>query len=743
MTNPGWQSDPKAMSPDQAVAEERQEQTPSPGGAAETFFGKGTKQIDDWIAIEPDGTVTVFSGKVELGTGVRTALAQIVAEELEVPFERIRMVMGDTARSPDEGYTAGSMTIQMGGSALRQAAAEARRALLDMASNQLDAAPDELVVRDAVVCVSHHPNRAITYAELMGGKSFNREVTGNAPLKRPEDYRLVGTSVPRVDIPQKLTGQPSFVQDLRMAGMLHGRVVRPPSAGATLVSLDESSVRDVRGLVKVVQRGNFVGVIAEREEQAIRAAQQLQVEWRETASLPRMEDLYTVLRAQPTTDDVLVEAGDVDGALQQATQQLHATYYQPYHAHASIAPSCAVAAVTGERITVWSSTQGPYALRGALAQLLAVPVEQVRLIHVESAGCYGQNGADDVAADAVILSQAVGKPVRVQWSRADEFIWEPKAAAMVMEVRAGLDAQGHVIAWEYNVWSPNHAERPRFARQLLAAQLMSGQAPPPPRFFLGGERNAPTNYAFPNQRVTIHWIAHSPLRASSFRSLGGAANTFANESFMDELAAAARVDALEFRLRHLTDPRAHHVLHAAAEQAGWGTRPASRAQQDGWAEGRGLAFAQYENDGAIVACIATVQVDTASGAVRVKRIVAAHDCGLIINPDGVKNQIEGNLIQALSRALKEEVKFDESRVTSVDWQSYPILTFSEVPAVDIVLINRPDQPAVGVGEPATVTSAAAVANAIFDATGARVRQVPFTPQRVLTALRESAKTSHD
>jgi CO/xanthine dehydrogenase Mo-binding subunit len=375
-------------------------------------------------------------------------------------------------------------------------------------------------------------------------------------------------------------------------------------------------------------------------------------------------------------------------------------------------------------------------LRGALAELLDLPVENVHLIHVEGAGCYGQNGSDDAAADAVILAQAVGRPVRVQWTRSDEFLWEPKSPAMVMEVHGGLDSQGNVVAWDYHVWSPSHARRPRFAGQLVTAQLISGQPAPQARFSFGAERNAPTNYAFPSQRVTVHYVPNSFLRVSSFRSLGGSMNTFANESFMDELAAAAGVDPVEYRLRYLADPRERAVLLAAVEKAGWDPRPSPRTHEKDLpeGEGRGAAFARYENDQAIVACIAEVQVEKNTGAVRVKRIVLAHDCGLIINPDGVKNQIEGNVIQSLSRALKEEVQFDERRITSVDWQTYPILTFSEVPEIEIVLINRPDQPAMGAGEPSTVTTAAAVANAIFDATGVRIRQIPFTPGRVRSAL---------
>jgi nicotinate dehydrogenase subunit B len=720
--------------------------TPNPGksrrterpgsGRREAVWGQVSDNLDDWLAIEPDNTVTAFSGKVELGTGVRTALAQIVAEELDLPLERVRMVMGDTELTPDEGYTAGSMTISGSGTALRQAAAEARQAMLAMAAERLDVEPDELSVREGVISVEKDPERSVTYAELMAGRLFELQVTSRAPLKPPESYRIVGTSTPREDLPRKVAGQPSFIQDVRVPGMLHARLVRPPSPGAVLVALDESSVKDVPGLVKVVQRGNFIGVVAEREAGAIQAAERLKVEWQETAVYPRMEDLYTALRDQPTDDNILGQQGDFEQAYAGATRKLHATYYQPFHAHASIGPSCAVAEVKGDQVTVWASTPGPYPLSGALAGLLDLPPENVHLIHVEGAGSYGQNGSDDAAADAAVLAQAVGRPVRVQWTRQDEFVWEPKSPAMVMEVRGGLDAQGEVVAWDYQVWSPSHVARARFAGQLVAAQLLSGESAPQSRFSFGAERNAPTNYAFPVQRVTVHYLPNSLLRASSFRSLGGCENTFANESFMDELAATAGVDPLEYRLRYLKDPRERMVLEAAAERAGWQVRPApaSHKKEAELAEGRGVAFARYENDQAIVACIAEVQVELSSGVVRVERIVVAHDCGLIINPDGVKNQIEGNVIQSLSRALKEEVQFDEMGITSVDWETYPILTFSEVPEVEIVLIDRPDQPAVGAGEPSTVTTAAAVANAVFDATGVRLRQIPFTPERVRESL---------
>ncbi len=680
-------------------------------------------QVDDWIAIQPDGTITVFSGKVELGTGVKTALAQIVAEELDVPINRIKMVMGDTALTPDEGYTAGSTTIQFGGFALRHASAEARQALLDLASDRLDAATEELNVRDGVISVSHHPDRTITYAELLGGKKFERRITLKAPLKRPAEYRIVGQPIPRVDLPRKIGGAASFVHDVRLPEMLHARVVRPPSPGAKLVSLDEDSVSDVR----VVRLGNFVAVVAEREEQAVRAAQRLKLTWRAATHWPRQADLYSVIRSQPATEEVIVEAGKVDAAFKRAATHRTATYTQPFQAHASIGPACAVADVQAGRAAIWTSSQGVFPLRGALAELLKMPPEQVQVIHAEGAGSYGHNGSDDAAADAAVLSQAMGQPVRVQWSRQDEFIWEPYAPAMVMEVSGGLDRQGKVIAWQYDVWTPSHVGRPRGKNQLLAGQLIYGGRPSRPQWFGGGDRNAPTNYDFAHQRVVAHWLDGSLLRTSSMRTLGGAANTFANESFIDELAAAAQIDPLEFRLRHMSDPRAIAVLRAAAKEAGWGTPlPAST--------GRGLAFAQYENDMAYVATVAQVQVDANSGAIQVQRIVTAHDCGLIINPDGLRNQIEGNVLQSLSRALYEEVTFDESHITSVDWDSYPILKFSDVPEVDVVLINHPDQPAVGAGEPATITTAPAIANAVFQATGARLRQIPFTPQRVKAAL---------
>jgi CO/xanthine dehydrogenase Mo-binding subunit len=664
--------------------------------------------------------ITIFTGKVELGTGTRTALAQIVAEELEVSLDRIRVVMGDTARTPDEGYTAGSQTIRTSGATVRLAAAEARQALLEAAAARLGCPIEALSLRGGEVITEE---QRASYGELMGGRHFDRDISGGAPLKPASAYRLVGTDAARTDLPGKFVGQPAYVHDLRLTAMCHARVVRPPSSRAALLAVDAAAMRTG----DVVRLGNFVAVVAEREEDAVVGARQLRLTWEESAHLPAMAYLHESMRQSPSREQPLVVAGDVAAALGAAKQRLDATYTWPFQAHATIGPSCAVADFQAGRLTVWCSSQGVHQLRGALADLLALPVANVRVIYVEGAGGYGQNGADDAAADAAVLARAVGAPVRVQWSREDEFVWEPKGPAMLMERRAGLSVDGTIIAWDGITWSPNHANRPRRGPDLLAGQLMRGEAPQPREFFLGGERNAPTDYALPNQRVVVRWLDEVPLRSSSLRSLGALANTFANESFMDELAALAGADPVDFRLSHLEDPRARSVVEAAAHTSAWDAPlPVG--------EGRGIAFARYENSEAYVATVAEVRVDSSSGQVIVKRMVVAHDCGLIINPDGVRQQIEGNVIQSLSRTLKETVRYDDRRVTSVDWESYPILTFSEVPDIEVVLLDHRDAPSVGAGEPASVTTAAAVVNAVHAAVGARLRQIPLTPERVRAAL---------
>ena len=697
--------------------------------------GAGTA-LDSWLAIDQDSKVTAFSGKVELGTGVQTALAQIVADELAVPFANVTMIMGDTNRTPNEGYTAGSQTIQVGGAALRDAAAEARRFLLDLAAKQFAVAAAQLTVKAGVISVHGNAGKTVSYGALLGGKHFNQVVPDKVQTESPGAYTVVGKSIPRVDLPGKLTGPWPYVQNLRIPGMLHGRVIHPAGIGATLESVDESTVQGLPGLVKVVRNGNFLGVVAEREEQAIALAQTLKATWKLASNLPKQSDLATFLKTQSTQDKTVLAIGDAAAAINGTEQSLSATYFWPYQAHASIGPSCAVADVKTDSATIWSSTQGVFPLRGALAQLLGMPSDNVRVIHQEGAGCYGHNGFDDVAADAALLSKEVGKPVRVQWMRADEFIWEPKGPPMVIEVRGGLDQHGNVLGWDYGVWTPTHSTRPGgMAGNLLAGQLTQPPAPPAKNGFAGGDRNAPTNYDFKNNHVVVHWVKDSPLRPSALRSLGGAANSFANESFMDELAATAKVDPIEFRLRHLADPRAIAVIKEAAKLAHWQSRPSPRTRNgSGVTTGRGISFMQYENHLTYVAVVAEVQVDQSTGQTRVQRLSVAHDCGLIINPDGLRNQIEGNCIQATSRALKEQVNFSPSTVTSVDWETYPILTFPEVPDVQISLIDHPDQPAWGIGEATTENIAPAIANAIFDATGARVRSVPFSAAQVKAAL---------
>lgn len=743
--------------------------TASPGAAPaptnQTQQSVGTRnlaedEVDSYLAIGNNGRVTLYSGKVELGTGTETALSQIVAEELEVAFDSIDVIMGDTAQTPDMGYTAGSKTVQTAGPLLQYAAAEARVVLLQRAADQLGVAQDQLEAKNGVVSVKGNGSKSVTYADLVGegfdytlkleDGQISQEVTGKEPVEKPSTYTIVGQSIPRVDIPPKLTAKPSYIQDLRLEGMVHGRVVRPrlrtpTGVGATVQSVDESSVSNIPGLIKVVRDGNFVGVVAEDEWQAIRAAQQLKVTWVEGDAEPKQAELYDQIKSMPVAkNDEVAKSGDVETALASAAKTLSATYEQPFQAHASMGPSCSVADVKGDQATIYSSTQGVYPLRGAIAQLLGLDETAVHVIYLEGAGCYGHNGFDDASGDAAMLSKAVGKPVRVQWMRQDEFSYEPKGPAMMTEVRGGLDDQGNIVAWDYVVSTPTHSTRPGGqAGNLLAGQLKANPAPVPKAGYVGGDRNAAHIYQIPNNRVTAHWLDMFVLRPSALRSLGGMANTTAVESFFDELAAAAGADPIEFRLKHLKDQRAIDVVNKVAEISGWQPRQSgatpgatpTAANGSGVASGRGVSFAQYESEFTYTAVVADVDVDRASGNVHVKKVYVAHDCGLIINPDGLKNQIEGNVIQGTSRALKEMITWDDHALTSLDWHSYPILTFPEVPDVEIALIDRPDQPPWGAGEPTICLIPAAIGNAIFDATGARVRAVPFRPERVKAALR--------
>ena len=686
------------------------------------------KQVDSWLAVNGDGSVTIFSGRVELGTGTRTALAQIAAEELYVPFGSVSMVQGDTARTPDEGYTAGSKTIQIGGVSVRNAAAEARQALLEMASARFGVGQDQLSISNGSILVAANPSQSVSYGDLIGNQTFSRAVSQNPVLKDASLYTIVGQPIPRLDLPAKIFGQPAYVQDLRVPMMLHGRTIHPPTIGATLNDVDESSIADNLDLVQVVRNGNYLGVVATTEWGAIQAMRNLKVDWTPASTLPEQAQLADWLRQQSTSDKPTAtgNTGDVDNAFATASQVLEATFTQPYQNHASIGPSCAVADVQGDRATIYSSTQGVYPLRGAIAQLLGLQPESVHVVHMEGSGCYGHNGFDDAAGEAALLSQAVGKPVRVQWMRQDEHVWEPHGPAMVVNVRGAVDSQGKVSAWDYRVWTPTHSTRPGgFAANLLPGMLVS---PPPPdarNGQTGGDRNAPTNYTFANARVTVHWLSDSPIRVSALRSLGAMANTFANESFMDELAYAAKVDPVQFRVAHLDDPRAVAVIQAAADKIGW----QAHTSPDGTGRGMGIAFARYENNEAYVATAADVSVDSGSGKITLNHVVVAHDCGLIINPDGLRNQIEGNVVQSSSRAILEQVNFDRSKVTSVDWRTYPILRFQDIPPIDVILINHPDQPAYGAGEITTLTPPPAIANAIFHATGQRMRSVPLNPSQ--------------
>jgi nicotinate dehydrogenase subunit B len=688
-------------------------------------------QLDSWLIIQKDGMITVMTGKVELGTGVSTSLRQIVADELDYPFEKIIWIQGDTANTVDQAPTFGSQTIKRGGSQLRQAAVEAKATLLSLASTRLGMPVDALTVNQGVIGAGGGGKTKLSYADLLGGLPFNREVTGKLKPKSPADYKLVGKPVPRVDIPTKVSGEHIYLQNLRLPGMVHGRVIRPSSVGANLMNVDESSIKEIPGVVKIVAKGNFVGVVCEREEQAIRAARELKVTWQEARTLPPMNELSDALRKIPSDDRAPANTGDVDAAFGGAAKTFKSTYQWPYQLHASMGPSCAVADVKNNEATIWSATQGAHQLRPTIAQLVGLSPANVRVVYIEAAGCYGHNAADDAAADAALLSQSVEKPVRVQWMRADEHAWEPLGPAMVIDVRGALDAQGNVAAWDFHGWTPTHSGRPNGSAGSLLAGSLTGMSAGKANLS-GAERNANHTYDFKNNRVMVHWLSSSPLRASALRGLGSPQNSFANESFIDELAVAAGADPVEFRLRHLSDTRARAVLEAVAKRADWWNRPSS--QGSSVKSGRGVAFVQYDRTEAYVAAIADVDVNTADGQVRVKRVFVAHDCGLIINPDGLRNQIEGNVIQAMSRTLKEEVKFDRAVVTSLDWTLYPILRFPEIPEVIIELINRPDQPAVGAGEATTSPIAPAIANAIFNATGVRLRTIPFTPERVKAAI---------
>jgi nicotinate dehydrogenase subunit B len=694
------------------------------------------RRLSAWIAIEPNGRVTIFTGKIELGQGIGTALSQIAADELDVDLTRIDVVHGDTARTPNEGQTAGSLSVEQSGTALRFACAEAREMLVSAAAAKLNAPAADLEVDDGTI--SARGGARATYWDLAGSVDVKREANAKATPKPATTHRWVGKSIARRDIPKKFTGGAAYVQDVRLPGMVFGRVVRPPSPGAQLVSVDEARVRRMPGVVALVRDGSFLAVAAAREEQAIRARDALKqsAQWKETASLPPSGDaLYQHLMSSTVPVETVVDKPSATAAA--PVKKLEALYTRPYQCHASIGPSCALARWDGDKLTVWTHSQGVFPLRAELAKALGVEAKQIRCIHAEGAGCYGHNGADDVAFDAALLARATGgKPVKLQWMRDDEFAWEPYGSAMVMKLAGGLDAEGRVVAWSHELWSHPHSTRPGsssgvnlLAARYLAKPLDPGVPADVPQPSGGAARNAVPLYEFGSVKVTKHYVVDAPLRTSALRTLGGYANVFALESFVDELASAAGADPVEFRLRHTTDTRARAVIEAAAQKAGW----RASARGDG-SRGRGFAFAKYKNLACYCAVVAEVEIERSSGRVRVTRVVSAVDAGQIVNPDGVVNQIEGGIIQSASWTLKESVRFDRTRVTTRSWADYPILKFDEVPEVEVVLIDRPTERFLGVGEGSQGPAAAAIANAIAHATGKRLRALPFTPDRVKQGL---------
>jgi CO/xanthine dehydrogenase Mo-binding subunit len=694
---------------------------------------KESPWLDAWIRIDGDGAITVFTGKAELGQGIKTALLQIAAEELVVSVARLKLVTADTAMTPNEGYTAGSHSLQDSGTAIRFAAAQVREILLAQAATLLQTPADTLKLEGGAVVGPD--GRHLNYGALVPPGILHVTAQPQARLRDPASFTVMGTSVPRVDIPAKVTGGAAYVQDMRLPGMLHARVVRPPHPGARLVAVDTGAVAKLPGVRQVVRDGNYLAVVAAREFQAIKAMRALAAaaRWQDAdAALPPQAGIFTHLTGLPARDvSVLDKRNPPPGAVKTLT----ARYTRPYQAHGSIGPSCAVAQLVDGTMTVWTHTQGVYPDRHAIAEMLGMPDAQVRCIHVEGSGCYGHNGADDAAADAALLARAVpGQPIRVQWMRDQENGWEPLGPAMVTQVQAALDASGHIVDWDYAVWSNTHSTRPGTAGSLLPARLLAQPfAPPPPTPIPmpegGGDRNSIPLYTLPSARVVYHFIPEMPLRVSAMRALGGYMNVFSIESFMDELALAAAADPVDFRLRHLDDPRAREVVTRAAQAFGWGKgKPAA-------GHGYGFAFARYKNLAAYCAVAAEVAVEHETGRTRLGRVVAAVDAGQVVNPDGLINQVEGAILQSASWTLYEAATFDAAGVTSLDWSSYPILRFDAVPdSVEVHVVDRPGLPFLGAGECGQGPAAAAVANAVADATGQRLRDLPLRREKVKAAI---------
>ena len=729
--------------------------------AAQGFNGAGSNQLDSWISIAADGSVTAYTGKCELGHGLYTAQTQLIAEELGVPFNRVKLIQCDTALTPDQGTTSGAQShpTNFNQANLALAAATAREMLIQRAASRLAVPANQLSVRDGVIASRADTSQRITYGELIAGQKFGTALSPSAKRKPASEWTILGKPLPRIEIPAMVTGQFEYVHNVRVPGMLHGQVIRPPAVGATLIGVDESSIKGMPGVVKVVVKNNFIGVVAEKPWQAVQAAAKLKVNWTAGSGLPNHATFHDYLRRQsPTRDTFTVNSRDVDEKIAGAAKVLKATYLYPYQMHGSFASSCAVADVQGERATIWSPTQAVYPLKNSTAMLLGLRAENIHVIFRMASGCYGCNGADTVSYDAALLSQGVGKPVRVQLTRKDEMAWENYGYAFVIDERAGLDAAGSIVAWDHESWSPVRGGRPggntpgNVVTGMLAGfqpAAFAARSPAPEPANYGNRSNAVPSYVtgcvnarcggtgnIDSQRVLTHNI-RSPFFTGPLRSPERLQNTFAHESFMDEIAASVKADPVEYRLRHLADPRLIRVLKEAAAAAGWETRPSPRPAngRTGVVQGRGVSCVLYEGDNGYCSVVAEVEVNQTTGTIVVKRLTIANDCGPISNPNGLANQLEGGALQGVSRALLEEVTWDGQKVTSIDWKTYsPLYLGAEVPVIRTVLINMPNEEAMGAGETAVTVVPAAIANAVFDATGARLRQVPFTPERVKAAL---------
>lgn len=714
-------------------------------------------KLDSWLVIASDGTVTAYSGKCDLGQGMFTAQTQLVAEELCVPIERVKLVQCDTSITPDQGTTSGSQSTPTNFNErnLAQAAATAREALLGLAAQKFTVRADDLTVNNGVIAATN--GRRISYSELIGGKRFDLVVDLKAKRKSPGDWKVLGKPIPSLDRTALMTGAFEFVHNLHVPGMVHGRVVRPPQIGATVRNVDQSSVRQIPGVIKVVVKNNFIGVVAEKQWQAEQATRQLKADWKPGDPLPPQKDFYEIMRHAPSRDVMVVDSKDVPEKLKTSAKVLEATYFHPFQAHGSIGSSCAVADVKGDRATVWSPTQSVYPTQHGISALTGLPLENVRVIFVRGSGCYGINAADTVSFDAALLSQAVERPVRVQLTRENEFISENYGSACVIQQQAGTDASGAIEAWSCETWYATKGGRPGYDKPgnvisgMLAGfetETVTAKPAGEPSGELRNGNNAVPSYfagciggkcggtgSVRSERVLTHAVA-SPFFTGPLRSPLRLQNTFAHECFMDEICSAIKADPVAHRLQHLREPRMIDVLKAAAKAANWDARTSRRSiPADPSATGRGIACVAYEGDNGYAALVSDVEVNRETGLIAPKRFVIAHDCGPISNPDGLRNQIEGGILQGMSRALGEEITWEDHKVTSIDWQTYHSLYLGiEVPAINIVLLDRPNEKATGAGETAITLVAAAIGNAVFDATGARLRQVPFTPERVKSAL---------